>query len=227
MRYIKENKKLFLIGLITIITIPLGIGLISDAPFFDLFAGDTSDWIGFWGSYIGGLISVMATFWIASFVSKEEFKRQTENERLQAKENFRTELRVDVLKDLLAKVKELDYQLEITFKMIHKTQSNFHVEENAAIMQSLFHEKVAPLNEYILLDSQIINDPQLTAYLSKELYKVDQLFLFAQDLLLDIADGKKITSIDVAEMKHLSEEMIVVPINVQQVIYTKVFELLE
>ena len=225
MNFIRENKLLVAVALFVTMAIPIAVGYIVQLPVFTMIAGDNSDWIGFWGSYVGGLISVIATFWIASFVSKEEFKRQTETEKKQAIENFKIELRIDVLKELLVKIKELDALLEALHRRVFdeeiQADTVLEIETLMKMIVRAFKEKIISLDEYIILDSQIIGDVEFTKSLSTELYKVEELYLYAQKVLAEDSEN-----LEREHLFFLADQMVTSPVTIQQRIYEKIYEIL-
>ncbi|MEG7924871.1 hypothetical protein J0801_12600 [Bacillus cereus] len=63
---IKSNRKKFIIGFVVVVFTPIILGVILNIPTGHLTIGDENSWVGFFGSYTGGIIGGIVAFIIAS-----------------------------------------------------------------------------------------------------------------------------------------------------------------
>lgn len=72
----KHNSKIHLL-IIGAVLFPLGVNFIVISPSFMRIAGNQGDWIGFWGSYTGGVISVLGIY----LTMRDDNKKRLEERR--------------------------------------------------------------------------------------------------------------------------------------------------
>lgn len=60
-----------MMGSILILLIPLIIGLLMAIPQFDFFPGSSEGWLGFWGGYLGAVLSIFGAMYIFRAESKK------------------------------------------------------------------------------------------------------------------------------------------------------------
>lgn len=80
--YEKENKKIgeyIFWFLIVIVSIPLILGAIIPIESTIINFSDSNDWIGFWGSYIGGILGGLCTLIVMYFTRKDTRDIQNQN----------------------------------------------------------------------------------------------------------------------------------------------------
>ncbi|MBC1306950.1 hypothetical protein [Listeria booriae] len=67
----RQNKWLLMMGSILILLVPLIIGLLMAIPQFDFFPGSSEGWLGFWGGYLGAVLSIFGAMYIFRAESKK------------------------------------------------------------------------------------------------------------------------------------------------------------
>ncbi|MGV2619740.1 UNVERIFIED_CONTAM: hypothetical protein N8J90_01075 [Halobacillus marinus] len=65
-KYIKSNWKIIIITLLVAVITPIIIGFVLNIPTGDLTIGNESSWVGFFGSYTGGIIGGIVALIISS-----------------------------------------------------------------------------------------------------------------------------------------------------------------
>ncbi|MHC5551219.1 hypothetical protein [Carnobacterium maltaromaticum] len=83
------------------IALPIVIGLffLNQSP-LDNVRGSDGDWIGFWGSYIGSVVSTLVAAGIAYFVSNEQIKKQSEEDKKLRIEEIKIKLNLEFVFDI-------------------------------------------------------------------------------------------------------------------------------
>lgn len=71
----RKDKRNIIWGCIIVLLIPIILSLLIHLPKLGCVAGEESDWIGFWGSYFGALITLL-TLYITIQSNKNESDRQ-------------------------------------------------------------------------------------------------------------------------------------------------------
>lgn len=129
----KNWKDMFLISIMVLLIIPLIIAMIINVR---LICVDTTNvWIGFWGSYIGAIISAG----IAIYVMKETLINERQIRDLDEKSRFLDDLirkHTDVTKynkRLLSEVEFVDDQKSIIFKKDMKAFYNACIDFNQSL----------------------------------------------------------------------------------------------
>lgn len=80
-----KNSDLFsvkniIIGLVTVLLLPIPISLIiSSGNWLSFIDGNSTVWIGFWGSYLGGIIGTIGVIYVAHL---QNSKQQEQNEKM-------------------------------------------------------------------------------------------------------------------------------------------------
>lgn len=97
-----ENSDLFsvkniIIGLLTVLLLPIPISLIiSSGNWLSFIDGNSTVWIGFWGSYLGGIIGTIGVIYVAHLQNKE----QRDSLEIIERDNMKR-LRIQTILDLL------------------------------------------------------------------------------------------------------------------------------
>lgn len=65
-KYIKSNWKIILVAFLVAVITPIIIGFVLDIPTGYLTIGDENSWVGFFGSYTGGIIGGIVALIISS-----------------------------------------------------------------------------------------------------------------------------------------------------------------
>ena len=129
----KNWKDMFLISIMVLVIIPLIIAMIINVRL--ICVDTTNEWIGFWGSYIGAIISAG----IAIYVMKETLINERQIRDLDEKSRFLDDLirkHTDVTKynkRLLSEVEFVDDQKSIIFKKDMKAFYNACIDFNQSL----------------------------------------------------------------------------------------------
>ena len=129
----KNWKDMFLISIMVLLIIPLIIAMIINVRL--ICVDTTNEWIGFWGSYIGAIISAG----IAIYVMKETLINERQIRDLDEKSRFLDDLirkHTDVTKynkRLLSEVEFVDDQKSIIFKKDMKAFYNACIDFNQSL----------------------------------------------------------------------------------------------
>lgn len=110
--YLRRNLFAILTVLLVVL-FPIILGWIFVSSPLDNVFGSNDAWIGFWGSYGGGLITVGASAWIARFISKKEVKLVKEEEKQRRINSFKSEL---LIKDFELLKKEVQEVVDIIYR---------------------------------------------------------------------------------------------------------------
>lgn len=90
----KNNKRfLFLIIAVTVVIIPFFLGCFISSPIFKNFVGGIN-WIGFWGSYLGSVVSGLITLFVL-FKTLESNKEDLEKTFIENKKMQQRQEKID------------------------------------------------------------------------------------------------------------------------------------
>lgn len=113
-KMLKSNRKALIILAILFVGAPILSGLLVSFPFVNWLQTD-NDWIGFWGSYIGGSIGAIIGDFVAYKVAQYGFNEQKVLDR----ENHITELKVEKISKFVSCILALQQRLTL-----HKSYIN-------------------------------------------------------------------------------------------------------
>lgn len=102
----KEWFKKYWWVILIILTLPIAINFLLLVPVFSPIVGENTDWLSFWGSYLGAIISAGVAFIILSIQYQQNKKENNDNRELQ-KNVLKHQLKTQWLADL--KIKLIDY----------------------------------------------------------------------------------------------------------------------
>ena len=102
----KEWFKKYWWVILIILTLPIAINFLLLVPVFSPIVGENTDWLSFWGSYLGAIISAGVAFIILSIQHQQNKKENNDNRELQ-KNVLKHQLKTQWLADL--KIKLIDY----------------------------------------------------------------------------------------------------------------------
>lgn len=102
----KEWFKKYWWVILIILTLPIAINFLLLVPVFSPIVGENTDWLSFWGSYLGAIISAGVAFIILSIQYQQNKKENNDNRDLQ-KNVLKHQLKTQWLADL--KIKLIDY----------------------------------------------------------------------------------------------------------------------
>lgn len=113
-------KKYWWIGLLFLV-LPVVINFVLLIPAFTPIVGDNTIWLGFWGSYLGAIISAGVAFVILAIQHKQNREENKRNRDLQIEENKRNRLlQINVIKHQQEQAR-LNRIIEISAKLIAST----------------------------------------------------------------------------------------------------------
>ena len=113
-------KKYWWIGLLFLV-LPVVINFVLLIPAFTPIVGDNTIWLGFWGSYLGAIISASVAFIILAIQHKQNREENKRNRELQIEENQRNrQLQINVIKHQQEQAR-LNRITEIAAKLITDT----------------------------------------------------------------------------------------------------------
>lgn len=119
LKYIKK----YFFQLLLIITIPLIINTLMVLPKLFPITGDSSSWLGFWGSYIGAILSSAIAIFILYKQNQQNHIENIANRNLQLSViKYNQEL--DKLRDLRTAL--VDFQASFDYIEITNIASNFY-----------------------------------------------------------------------------------------------------
>lgn len=96
----KNNKKfLFLIIAVTVVIIPFFLGCFISSPIFKNFVGGIN-WIGFWGSYLGSVVSGLITLFVL-FKTLESNKEDLEKTFIENKKMQQRQEKIDYCEKII------------------------------------------------------------------------------------------------------------------------------
>lgn len=101
--FIAKYGLFVLIGGLLIIVVPLIVGFLFLIPFFDFLPGSNEGWLGFWGGYLGAVLSIFGALWL--------FNKQSSKDKQEVKDTLEAQMKITstfaYFEYLLAENKEL------------------------------------------------------------------------------------------------------------------------
>lgn len=93
MKFFKDNWKVLSLVFIAVLIFPIILILFfyNNSPFDNVY-GSNDAWIGFWGSYAGGLMTTAASGGLAYYISSKEVETAKEEEKRRRINSFKSEL---------------------------------------------------------------------------------------------------------------------------------------
>lgn len=117
----KKNFVIPILIIIAVITVPIGINILTifKMPFG---SGSTDSWVGFFGGYIGGILGAIIAFYISKYqvrIQIDLFKKQIENEKEKEKKQ-REYNQLPYLIRLKYIIKNIKQQLDFPNKLVNE-----------------------------------------------------------------------------------------------------------
>ncbi|EAK8930013.1 DUF308 domain-containing protein [Listeria monocytogenes] len=102
-KFIAKYGLFVLIGGLLIIVVPLIVGLLFLIPLFGFLPGSNEGWLGFWGGYLGAVLSIFGALWL--------FNKQSSKDKQEVKDTLEAQMKITstfaYFEYLLAENKEL------------------------------------------------------------------------------------------------------------------------
>lgn len=143
------------IGSILIIAVPIIVGLLLKVPIFDLLPGSVEGWLGFWGGYLGAVLSIFGALWL--------FNKQSNKDKQEIKDTLKAQMKITstfaYFEYLLAENKELINVVQKTlddifdYYKIAKDIENNPVNEEKKKMNPVHGELQRDFNSMVAITS--------------------------------------------------------------------------
>lgn len=152
MKFIKENWIIILILLIvTLFILPLAISyFITAGEWLAWFEGTSNVWIGFWGSYLGGVIGTAGVIYVAQLQNRNQQEQNEEMMKWQSKDSD----------------KQIEAQISSMFRVENYNRERLRIDTQIKLLEN-HASKVKSLYEDILFLriklTRLVNNRKLAA----------------------------------------------------------------
>ncbi|MBC1722265.1 hypothetical protein [Listeria seeligeri] len=135
-----------MLGLGILLFLPLVVGLLMNIKIFDSISGSEDGWLGFWGGYLGAILSVFGAFWL---FNKQSMKDKEEiNETIKAQMKITAtfayyEYKLAENKELIKGISQTEKKIKDLYIMVSRFTE--HPSEYRADLSSKLYEVLVAL----------------------------------------------------------------------------------
>ncbi|MCM1151174.1 MAG: hypothetical protein NC209_05625 [Alistipes sp.] len=156
-----------------IIAAPVALNFILRIPAFIQFVGNDTDWLTFWGNYLGGCVGALIALFVLHKTLQQNHEENIENRRASREENERNRIANE-------RANEANRQLQI--KVLKYQQESFWL--NNFRVACAEYIQLYNYNDVVNVVNTMANNPRQAFDLLKELYnraiKLDAQFAYSR-----------------------------------------------